>query len=104
MTDEQLYAMTVNLTPFKGRAPMSERLTQPERIAKLEVELGDAEDRIDHAEHVAAIAEFNERAALRYIAALEARVAKLEAALKKIRDIGGLGWSIAEAALKDAPQ
>ena len=48
-------------------------LTQPERIAKLEVELGDAEDRIDHAEHVAAIAEFNEKAAL-------ARVAKLEAA------------------------
>ena len=33
-----------------------------------------------------------------------ARVAKLEAALKEIRDIGGLGWSIAEAALQDAPQ
>ena len=37
---------------------------------------------IDRAEHVAAIAEFNEKAALRHIAALEARVAQLEAALK----------------------
>ena len=61
---------------------------------------------IDHAEHVAAIAEFNERAALRYIAALEARVAKLEAALTKIRDNDPDGWeaSIARAALKDEPQ
>ena len=44
----------------------------------------DKDAEIDHAEHVAAIAEFNEKAALRYIAALEARVAKLEAALKEI--------------------
>ena len=43
------------------------------------------QDRVDHAEHVAAIAEFNEKAALRRIAALDARVAKLEAALKSIR-------------------
>ena len=42
------------------------------------------QDRVDHAEHVAAIAEFNEKAALRHIAALEARVAKLEAALREI--------------------
>ena len=40
---------------------MSEHLTQPECIAKLEVELGDAEDRIER---------------------LRARVAKLEAALR----------------------
>ena len=35
------------------------------------------------------------------IDALRARVAKLEAALKEIRDIGGLGWSVAEAVLKE---
>ena len=68
---------------------MSEHLTQPERIAKLEVELGDAEDRIER---------------------LRARVAKLEAALKSIRydaeggqceaDIIG----IIDAVLMDAPQ
>ena len=43
-----------------GGVGMSEHLTQPERIAKLEVELGDAEDRIER---------------------LRARAAKLEAAL-----------------------
>ena len=68
---------------------MSKHLTQPERIAKLEVELGDAEDRIER---------------------LRARVAKLEAALKSIRydaeggqceaDIIG----IIDAVLLDAPQ
>jgi hypothetical protein len=44
----------------------------------------DKDAEIDHAEHAAAIAEFNEKAALRYIATLEARVAKLEAALEDI--------------------
>ena len=42
------------------------------------------QDRVDHAEHVAAIAEFNEKAALRRIATLEVRVAKLEAALERV--------------------
>ena len=54
---------------------MSEHLTQPERIAQLEVELGDAED----------------------------RVAKLVAALTQIRDNEPDGWeaSIARAALSE---
>ena len=64
---------------------------------------------IDHAEHVAAIAEFNEKAALRRVAALEARVAKLEAALERIHPhICAFGsdeeLAVVEAALKDAPQ
>jgi plasmid stabilization system protein ParE len=41
--------------------------------------------RVDRAEHAAAIAEFNEKAALRYIATLETRVAKLEAQNKALR-------------------
>lgn len=72
--------------------------------------MSDAE--INRAEHAAAIAEFNEKAALRYIAVLEARVAKLEAALKEIgREQSAKTatvaadkfQSIARAALKDAP-
>ena len=42
-----------------------------------------SESEIDHAEHAAAIAEFNEKAALRRIAVLD-RVAKLETALKQV--------------------
>ena len=45
----------------------------------------DKDAEINRAEHAAAIAEFNEKAALRHIAALEARVAELEAALKEAR-------------------
>jgi hypothetical protein len=44
----------------------------------------DMDAEIYDAEHVAAIAEFNEKAALRRIAVLDARVAKLEAALREI--------------------
>ena len=45
----------------------------------------DKDAEIYDAEHVAAIAEFNEKAALRYIATLETRVAKLEAQNKALR-------------------
>ena len=51
--------------------------------------------RVDHAEHVAAIAEFNEKAALRHVAALDARVAKLEAALTKISTVARKDASLA---------
>ena len=50
----------------------------------------DKDAEIYDAEHVAAIAEFNEKAAL-------ARVAKLEAALTKIRDNDPDGWEAAIA-------
>ena len=70
----------------------------------------DKDAEINRAEHAAAIAEFNEKAALRHIAALEARVAKLEAALKEAR-IEFEMWHEAknilakiDAALADAPQ
>ena len=73
----------------------------------------DKDAEINRAEHAAAIAEFNEKAALRHIAALEARVVKLEAALREIgREQSAKTatvaadkfQSIARAALADAPQ
>ena len=66
--------------------------------------MSDAE--INRAEHAAAIAEFNERAALRYIATLEARLVKLEALLLDIHNNAYPGDGFAariKAALKDAP-
>ena len=61
---------------------MREDLNKPERIAKLELELGDAEDRIER---------------------LRARSAKLVAALSQIVSHDPDGWeaSIARAALSE---
>ena len=66
---------------------MSEHLTQPERIAKLEVELGDAEDRVTKLEDDLEAARRCARLAQDAHDIVRARVAKLEAALQHARGV-----------------
>ena len=66
---------------------MSEYLTQPERIAKLEVELGDAEDRV-----------------AKLVEALKHARGVIEAIMSDGNCDCRKDFAIIDAALKDAPQ
>ena len=92
LTEKQLYAMTVNLTPFKGRVPTSERLTD-EQLRNMS----------------AWLPHHSEQRMASELLALRARVAQLEAALQSIKsyaeahDDEWIPFTVDEA-LKDAPQ
>jgi hypothetical protein len=84
LTDEQLYAMTVNLTPFKGHTPMSERMWLAEELEQARTQRDVLRVRVKELEEVIQTQNGVVVSGTLKLNEARARVAKLEAALKEI--------------------